>query len=39
MTTNKKNEYIRSLRMLTSIFKILQYGSWLVMTGGQTDNH
>lgn len=39
MTINKqtkKNEYIHSLRMLTCIFKILQYGSWLEMTDRQS---
>lgn len=32
----KKNEYIHGFRMLTSIFKLLQYGSWLAMTERQS---
>lgn len=31
-TETKKDEYIHSPKMLTSIFKILQYGSWLAST-------
>lgn len=35
MSVNKqKNEYIRSLRRLTSSFKILKYGSRLAMADG-----